>query len=300
MNLYVDIYLFLFSNCFDQIQHNLQRSNLYHHIELNPLAQNEAEVLIAGYYKQAGFESVPISMQKIAYLWQLSEGVPGKLLEFIELEKQKQSAKAARFPFGHIVALLLIGSALLVSLFFNEEPVDIQDDAIAALLNDDDNVVVFASESNLLEVKTPVEGKLANQRSEKVQSNIVKSSMSKLDRAAVNSSEGELFATNNESSTLLDGGRKTPQFINKTKKESPIEREGESQGPVNNKESEIKFSDDELQSLRSLQEGYQEKSARPPFADHSVARLPPDPRHPVYPQTGSPLPPFRHQHPGKE
>ena len=40
---------------------------------------------------------------------------------------------------------------------------------------------------------------------------------------------------------------------------------------VKDKESEIKFSDDELQSLRSLQEGYQEKSAQ--FGQLKVQKL---------------------------
>ena len=40
---------------------------------------------------------------------------------------------------------------------------------------------------------------------------------------------------------------------------------------VKDKESEIKFSDEELQSLRSLQEGYQEKSAQ--FGQLKVQKL---------------------------
>lgn len=119
----------------DDLQ-NLFENKLYHLIELSPLSEEEAESFISQFYKQAGIEVVPLSMKDIHQLWQLSQGVPGKLIELISLEQDHQTQRSASFPIGHMVAVALIVSALTVSLFYRDEGTEVEqaEDMIAALV----------------------------------------------------------------------------------------------------------------------------------------------------------------------
>lgn len=120
----------------DELQH-LFENKLYHLIELSPLTEEESEVFITQVFKRSGIDVIPISLKDMHQLWSLSNGVPGKLLGLIELEQESQTQKNASFPIGHIAAVLLIGSALLVSILYqtsSNEDVLSTEDAIAALV----------------------------------------------------------------------------------------------------------------------------------------------------------------------
>jgi len=114
-------------------------NKLYHLIELAPFSEDETEAFVTQLYKRAGVDVVPISLKDIHQLWQLSGGVPGKLLELIELEQDTQQIARGGFPVGHIAAVVLIASALIVSLLYQsgdtQETVT-PEDAIAALVAD--------------------------------------------------------------------------------------------------------------------------------------------------------------------
>jgi DamX protein len=104
-----------------QIQSDLHHSNLVHHIDLIAISEIEAIDLAELYFKGLNFSAVPISAQKINQLWQLTEGVPGKLIDVFENEKDAKEIESARFPFGHVAAIFLIGIALSASYFYNTE-----------------------------------------------------------------------------------------------------------------------------------------------------------------------------------
>jgi len=112
---------------------------LYHLIELSPFTEEESEAFISQLFKRSGIDVVPMSMKDIHQLWLLSKGVPGKLRELVELEQDNRKQRSSRFPVGHIAAVCLIGSALLVSYLYqdeaNVENAD-SDDAIAQLLQE--------------------------------------------------------------------------------------------------------------------------------------------------------------------
>ncbi|GAA6135494.1 hypothetical protein NBRC116188_22840 [Oceaniserpentilla sp. 4NH20-0058] len=120
----------------DELQPQFE-NKLYHLIELSPLTEEESEVFITQVFKRSGIDVIPISMKDMHQLWILSKGVPGQLLGLIELEQESQTQKDASFPIGHIAAVLLIGSALLVSVLYqtsSDEAALTDEDAIAALV----------------------------------------------------------------------------------------------------------------------------------------------------------------------
>jgi DamX protein len=110
---------------------------LYHLIELSALTEEESEAFITQLFKRSGIDVVPMSMKDMHQLWLLSKGVPGKLIELVELEQDSRKQRSSRFPVGHIAAVCLIGSALLVSYLYQGEEAVVKidsDDAIAQLL----------------------------------------------------------------------------------------------------------------------------------------------------------------------
>ncbi|MGR6872102.1 SPOR domain-containing protein [Pseudomonas sp. HK3] len=112
-------------------------NKLYHLIELSPLTEEESEAFISQLFKRSGVDVVPMSLKDMHQLWLLSKGVPGKLIELIELEQDNQKQRSGRLPLGHIAAVCLIGSALFVSFLYQDKDVNQQidsDDAIAMLL----------------------------------------------------------------------------------------------------------------------------------------------------------------------
>jgi DamX protein len=109
------------------IQQDLHHSNLIHHIDLVDISQEEAMDLACEFFKRSGHESVPISTQKLAQLWQLSHGVPGALIDLLEGEKDQNMADAAKFPFGHVAAICLIGIALTFSYLYQDDAESGQD-----------------------------------------------------------------------------------------------------------------------------------------------------------------------------
>ncbi|MFY0640865.1 MAG: SPOR domain-containing protein [Bermanella sp.] len=115
-------------------------NKLYHLIELSPFTEEESEAFIAQLFKRSGNDVVPLSIKDMHQLWLLSKGVPGKLIELIELEQDNQRQRSGRLPLGHIAAVCLIGSALFVSFLYQEQDVvSVEDDAIAILLAEKNN-----------------------------------------------------------------------------------------------------------------------------------------------------------------
>lgn len=109
-------------------------NKLYHLIELSPLSEDESELFISQLFKRSGIDVLPLSSKDMHQLWLLSKGVPGKLIDLIELEQDNQKKRSGRLPLGHIAAVCLIGSALFVSFLYQDNhPVD-SEDAIALLL----------------------------------------------------------------------------------------------------------------------------------------------------------------------
>lgn len=112
-------------------------NKLYHLIELQPFTEEESEAFISQLFKGAGIDVLPLSMKDIHQLWLLSKGVPGKLLDLVELEQDQHKQRAGKLPVGHIAAVGLISAALMVSFFYQEQNLDQDtDDAIALLLKE--------------------------------------------------------------------------------------------------------------------------------------------------------------------
>lgn len=112
-------------------------NKLYHLIELQPFTEEESEAFISQLFKGAGIDVLPLSMKDIHQLWLLSKGVPGKLMELVELEQDQQKLRASKFPMGHIAAVGLISAVLIVSILYQEQEVKLEsDDAIAMLLQE--------------------------------------------------------------------------------------------------------------------------------------------------------------------
>jgi len=112
---------------------------LYHLIELAPFTEEESEAFISQLFKHSGIDVVPMSIKDMHQLWLLSKGVPGKLIELVELGQDNRRQRSSRFPIGHIAAVCLIGSALLVSFLYQGQESDVQmdsDDVIAQLLKE--------------------------------------------------------------------------------------------------------------------------------------------------------------------
>jgi DamX protein len=119
------------------IQLEQQLESLYHHIILEPLSEEDSSGFIAQLYLQASHDDVTLSTQKIHQLWLLSGGLPGQLIELIDAETEHKQTLKARFPLGHVTAIMLIGIALVFSFMYQDEGqmVDTQD-VIAQLLQE--------------------------------------------------------------------------------------------------------------------------------------------------------------------
>jgi DamX protein len=119
------------------IQLEQQLESLYHHIILESLSEEDSSEFIAQLYLQAGHDEVTLSPQKIHQLWLLSGGLPGQLIELIDTEQEHKQTLKARFPLGHVSAIMLIGVALVFSFMYQDEGqmADTQD-VIAQLLQE--------------------------------------------------------------------------------------------------------------------------------------------------------------------
>ncbi len=117
------------------LQARIKQENLFHTIHLYPLAEDELQIFLTEVYRQMGQDTLPLSQQRIHQLWTLSEGIPGKVLDYIEIETDKANSLKGRIPFGHIAAMLLVGVALYVSYSLHDDGADEVQDPIAALLN---------------------------------------------------------------------------------------------------------------------------------------------------------------------
>ena len=119
----------------DNIQQELQQENTYHLIQLAPFNEAESAQFIEALFQQAGQDFTQLSDKKRHQLWQLSGGVPGKLVDLVELEKETYQNLSSKFPVGHVAAIFLIGTALIFSYFYQEKSVTLaQDDVIAEFL----------------------------------------------------------------------------------------------------------------------------------------------------------------------
>lgn len=119
----------------DNLQQELQQENTYHLIQLAPFNESESDQFIEALFQQAGQDFTQITNKKRHQLWLLSNGLPGKLVELVELEKETHRNLSSKFPVGHVAAIFLIGTALIFSYFYQDEVVTVaQDDVIAELL----------------------------------------------------------------------------------------------------------------------------------------------------------------------
>lgn len=130
-----------------KVQEGLHHTNLIHRIELTGISEDEASEFAIAYFQADASESMPLSAQKIVYLWRVAQGNPGKLHELLVLESHKVIAKTARFPIGHVAAVCLIGLALGVSYFYQSEPADQQDDVIARILESEKQGITVEKKS---------------------------------------------------------------------------------------------------------------------------------------------------------
>ena len=137
------------------LQDQLQSENLCHQIDLQPLTEIETTQFISELFKQAGQEIQPLSEKKVHQLWLLSGGVPGKLIELVDIEKQQSKKLISQFPIGHVAAIVLIGTALIFSFLYQDQGLtSYPEDAIALLLEEKNLKEELAVESPPL----PVEG----------------------------------------------------------------------------------------------------------------------------------------------
>ncbi len=119
------------------MQQEQQLENIYHHIVLEALSEVDSTLFVSQLYLQAGHENLPLSEQKIHQLWLLSGGLPGKLIELINVEKEHEQKIKARFPLGHVTAIMLIGVALVFSFMYQDESqIKGAQDVIAQLLKE--------------------------------------------------------------------------------------------------------------------------------------------------------------------
>ncbi len=132
----------------NEVQNQHGQDSFYHLIFLAALTEEESNQFVGEVYTQAGFEILPLSSQKMHQLYLLSKGVPGLLVNLIETEESEKEKMLQRFPLGHVAAILLIGTALSFSYFYqdNNELIN-NEDAIAKLLDEktrakSDNVLI--------------------------------------------------------------------------------------------------------------------------------------------------------------
>ncbi len=139
------------------LQNQLQSESLYHQIDLQPLTEIETTQFISELFKQAGQEIQPLSQKKVHQLWLLSGGIPGKLIELVDIEKQQSKKLISQFPMGHVAAIVLIGTALIFSFLYQDQGLmSDPEDAIALLLEEKNVKEEFAGKSALLPVKGTV------------------------------------------------------------------------------------------------------------------------------------------------
>lgn len=117
------------------LQARIKQENLFHTIHLHPFSEDEIQTFLTDVYRQMGQETLPLSQQRIHQLWTLSEGYPGKILDYIEVETEKATSLTGRLPLGHVAAMVLVGFALYFSYSYQDESGEAQQDPIAALLN---------------------------------------------------------------------------------------------------------------------------------------------------------------------
>lgn len=117
------------------LQARIKQENLFHTIHLHPFSEDEIQTFLTDVYRQMGQETLPLSQQRIHQLWTLSEGYPGKILDYIEVETEKATSLTGRLPLGHVAAMVLVGFALYFSYNYQDESGEAQQDPIAALLN---------------------------------------------------------------------------------------------------------------------------------------------------------------------
>ena len=118
----------------DEMQVSLQQENFYHLVNLDVLSEEDSNHLVKDLYQQAGFSALPISAKQLHQFYLLSEGNAAKLVEYVESDQQKKQRIAGRFPLTHVAALVLVGSALLISTLYQGDSTYDQEDAIAQLL----------------------------------------------------------------------------------------------------------------------------------------------------------------------
>lgn len=114
------------------LQARVKADSLYHTLHLHPFSEEEFQHFLTAVYQQQGHASLPLSQQRVHQLWTLSSGLPGQVLDYLELESEKNNTLVARIPFGHIAAMLLVGMALVFSYTYDGEQQ--KQDPIAALL----------------------------------------------------------------------------------------------------------------------------------------------------------------------
>lgn len=118
------------------LQARIKQENLFHTIRLHPFSEDEIQTFLTDVYRQMGQETLPLSQQRIHQLWTLSEGLPSKILDYVEVvETEKATSLTGRLPLGHIAAMLLVGTALYFSYSYHDGSVEQQQDPIAALLS---------------------------------------------------------------------------------------------------------------------------------------------------------------------
>lgn len=117
----------------NEFQTQLGRDDTYHKIELQPLTLDQTTEFISALFRDAS--SIPFSAQKIQNIWQLSLGVPSKILDIISHEQRTSMHLAAKLPLGHVAAVCLIAIALTFSYLYQQDTAEIVDqDVIADLL----------------------------------------------------------------------------------------------------------------------------------------------------------------------
>ena len=119
----------------NELQIKLQQENIYHLIELTPLNEVEVGQFVEKLFQIPEQGSNSLSDKKKHQLWLLSKGLPGKLIELVEVEKESTLLSSSKFPIGHIAAILLIGVALVLSYAYQNPIVPVaKEDVIAQLL----------------------------------------------------------------------------------------------------------------------------------------------------------------------
>ena len=117
----------------ESFQEQLARDDIFHKIELLPLSLEQATEFISGMYSSANV--IPFSSKKIQNIWQLSSGLPSKILEIIDHEQRVNMQLVAKLPLGHVAAVCLIAIALTFSYLYQQDTNSVHDqDAIADLL----------------------------------------------------------------------------------------------------------------------------------------------------------------------